>query len=527
MKKTLKAICIFAMTVIAGVFIAACSKTLVDDYRKNGYDVFVTYDGNGGNFMGRKGVTLMDAFRSKSMTADSDGKVRIKLVEPTDKSRIKGSLTSVALSMPTNDHFFAGWYKTRTLMKTDIGGIETVTDENGVALEEINGKYYYPKKEGEEERTEATPGYLYSDRWDFENDVIEIVPGSKEFNMTLYAGWVPYYEFNYLVKNKDGEWESIGTTTFDYKLAGDTENGNPSYKNIWIPRYDDGAMNYNHKYDGSTDDYVFPKVKGKTFNKAYSDEAMTQEITDVFSHQGGIDLETATPINRVQNIYVTLTDGEIYRIETAAQFAKSFNVEGIFEIYEDLDFTGVEWPRNYTVQTFKGKITGMGGVKKFSNVTANFISQTSRIGGLFGEIGSEATIKDINFENLTVSFSNGGRRIRDAEFGLFAGAIEEKKVTENGTEKTLKPDISGVSVSGTMRLGELSLSDYSVNLVANGDLTGITEGEIKVVVFGVELGKKYQYYIDPESVSADGDGNLTMTFRIIKDKDEPEYAITL
>ena len=225
----------------------------------------------------------------------------------------------------------------------------------------------------------------------------------------------------------------------------------------------------------------------------------------------------------MKKIYVTFKEGEIYKISSAEQFVKNFNSSGIFEIYEDLDFTDLKWP-NYVVQTFNGKITGIGGVKKFSNVNATFSSTTSNVGGLFGAIGVSAVIKDINFENATVSFSNQGQSLGSVEtyFGLLAGRIEETE--ENGV--TQRADISGVTVSGKLRLGNVLMrKEYGVNLVANGDLTGITVAGIELYVFGMTLRTGYRYYIAPDEVTVDENYSLSLTFPDYLTLDEAEYKI--
>ncbi|MBP5307819.1 MAG: hypothetical protein J6Z34_01650 [Clostridia bacterium] len=515
MKSKLKAILTLLAVFAVCIGLAACGrKTVLTEYEAKGYLISVTYNANGGNFMGRKGVTLIDMFNPDSslFPADEDGVIRISLTEPTDKSRITGSLTSVALHMA--DHFFAGWYRTRTIKTVTVNGEEKIVDEFGKIIEEKDGKYYYPLEEGQETQAEATPGYNYSDRWDFETDKIEYTPGQGKLSMTLYAGWVPYYEFEYYAQNDNGEWEIYGKNTlFDYKLAVADGSVEADHRNIWIPRYVDGAMNYEHEYE-NRDKFVFPKINGKTFLKAYSDESLSEasEITDSFTHEGSIDIETATPVNRVQKIYVTFEDGEIYKITAAEQFAANFNAEGIFEIYNDLDFTSLKWP-NYPVQTFKGKIIGMGGEKKFSNINAVFSSQ-SETGGLFGTISGEAIIKDINFENVTVSFSKQDRNVlSETRFGLFTGMVED------GAE------ISGVTVSGTMRLNIYLLGSYDVNLVANGDTSGITAGDINLVIFGTKLLNGYSYYIDPDGVTVSEGGSVNLSFSPNLTKDEAEYAI--
>lgn len=68
--------------------LSACrEETELDKYEKQGYTISVTYDANGGAFFDREGVTLVDMFRPSDYEPDEDGKIHIKLLEPTDTGR--------------------------------------------------------------------------------------------------------------------------------------------------------------------------------------------------------------------------------------------------------------------------------------------------------------------------------------------------------------------------------------------------------------------------------------------------------
>lgn len=484
--------------------LSACrEETELDKYEKQGYTISVTYDANGGTFFEREGVTLVDMFRPSDYEPDEDGEIHIKLLEPTDTGR-PGSGGS-AISCTKTSHFFAGWYKTRELVKNENGN---AVDKDGNELEERNGSYYYPGSE-----TKGDPTYIYSDYWDFETDTLDYSEEDGKVSLTLYAGWVPYYEFNYYYQ-KDGEWTLYGTTSFDYKAVNAPDSKTADEDTIWIPKWNDGAMSYEHSYS-SGDSYSFPDLEDTTFNSAYTDEACTQEITESFEHQGTLDIEHGVAVNRVQNIYVKLDEGERYKIENAQQLVANPNVKGYYEILNDLDFTGLKWPEAFTKNSFTGKIyTSDGKQRTMKNISASISISDKSFGGLFGEISENAEIKNISFENAVVDFSSVTYRQSGATFGLFAGNIAEQAKIEN------------VSVSGILRLGKISLgSDYKFNLLANGNCSGIIQNEIRLQAYGQDMfNGQYRYTFEPESVSVDKDGNISMTFGTIY-KETESYDI--
>lgn len=113
-----------------------------------------------------------------------------------------------------------------------------------------------------------------------------------------------------------------------------------------------------------------------------------------------------------------------------------------------------------------------------SNVLVTHSSRTALQGGLFGAVGAGAVIENVSFENVTFDLSYAGQRLRDTQFGLFAGNIEEEA------------QVSGVTLSGgEMRIGAVTLgSGYSINLLANGDTSGITaEDAIGLEIYGTYL----------------------------------------
>lgn len=454
--------------------IAACATmTPPEEYEAQGYNITVSYDPNGGSFMGRDGVTIVDMFNPSRYQADADGNVNIKLTEPTDPDRPSGS--SEPITLTRTGYFLAGWYRTREMV-TDGEG--RPVDENGAVLEETeDGNYVYVGTE-----TTGYPAYTYAGQWDFEEDRL-VYDGTEESRtLTLYACWVPYFEFNYYYE-ENGEWVLYDTTDFDYKTTNAEGSSSFDRDTVWLPQWDDGAMNYAHSYaDNSM--FEFPARDGYTFDAAYADAERGQQITDSFEHQGYVDYETGTAVNRVQNIYVDFLEGTRYRIETAEQLAAHGDADGWYEILADLDFGAdtdapVVWPAALSTNVFTGRFYSSEGQHyTVKNISVTHSSRTALQGGLFGAVGAGAVIENVSFENVTFDLSYAGQRLRDTQFGLFAGNIEEEA------------QVSGVTLSGaTMRIGAVTLgSGYSINLLANGDTSGITaEDAIGLEIYGTYL----------------------------------------
>lgn len=315
----------------------------------------------------------------------------------------------------------------------------------------------------------------------------------------MRGGFLNYYY------QKDGEWTLYGTTSFDYKAVNAPDSKTSDEDTIWLPEWKDGAMSYTHSYS-SGNNYSFPKMEDTTFNSAYIDEACTQKITESFEHQGTLDIEHGVAENRVQNIYVKLDEGERYKIEKAEQLINNPNFKGYYEIFNDLDFTGLKWPAAFTNNSFTGKIyTADGKPYTFKNITATINISDKSFGGLFGEIADGAEIKNVSFENAICDFSKVTFRRTGATFGFFAGNISEKAIVEN------------VYVSGTLKLGEVTLAnDFQFNILANGSRSGIVQGDIHLQLYGRDMyNEQYRYTFDPESVHVDKDGNISMTFGTI------------
>lgn len=535
MKKKICTILSLSCIAAACVFAAGCAeKSAVDKLREAGCKVFVTYNANGGKFIGTEKVYLLDGINpdDSCWTKSDDGKTHIKLTDPTNKLRPTG--TTDKMTLMKTEYSLAGWYRNRELLKDengnaldDAGNVLTQKDEmyflkltnedgserkvtvydgqyfyegeasdGGIVKDTATNKYVYERSKAEAKIAEmVTPAYSYSGYWDFATDEIEYAESDGEVSLTLYAGWVPYYQYYYYAKNDSGEWEKYGTTYFDYVLS---SSGNEKYADqgeMYLPNWQggNGAMNYSHTYiDKSTKE--FPSIAGKTFKAAYADKECTQQYTDKITHNGTLDPATALPKDRIQNVYVEFYDEEMFKIETAEQLAANAKTNGSYEILNDLDFEKTTWPAVFTTGAFTGKMFSATGESiTLKNVKAQYAGTTAN-GGLFGLIAAGAQLKNLRFENVTMDFASVTCSETDTGYGLFSGDI-------NGAAQ-----IENITVSGAkLRLGIIQLqSGYKINLLAGGNASGISqEGETALEVYGEAAIDCSYYYFEPETIEID------------------------
>lgn len=556
MKKKICTILSLSCIAAACVFAAGCAeKSAVDKLREAGCKVFVTYNANGGKFIGTEKVYLLDGINpdDSCWTKSDDGKTHIKLTDPTNKLRPTG--TTDKMTLTKTEYSLAGWYRNRELLKDEkgnaldeAGNVLTQKDEmyflkltnedgserkvtvcdgqyfyegeasdGGIVKDTATNKYVYERSKAEAKIAEmVTPAYSYSGYWDFATDEIEYAESAGEVSLTLYAGWVPYYQYYYYAKNDSGEWEKYGTTYFDYVLS---SSGNEKYADqgeMYLPNWQggNGAMNYSsHTYNNASTK-EFPSIAGKTFKAAYADKECTQKYTDKITHNGTLDPATALPKDRIQNVYVEFYDEEMFKIETAEQLAANAKTNGSYEILNDLDFekTTSTWPAVFTTGAFTGKMFSATGESiTLKNVKAQYAGTTAN-GGLFGLIAAGAQLKNLRFENVTMDFASVTCSETDTGYGLFSGVIDEAAQIKN------------VTVSGAkLRLGIIQLqSGYKINLLANGNASGITqEGETALEVYGEAGITCSYYYFEPETIEIDvAKKEIQLTFLSINESEK-------
>lgn len=537
MKNRLKIILILISVMVASCLLASCTGTdKIQEYGKQGYTVKVTFDGNGGTFVGKIGNQVIDLYKPENYALDENNTAHIKLTDPTE--RILQS-TGEQIMLTMSGYSNVGWYKKRELVTNENG--EPI-DENGNVLVLQGDRYYIKDTLSQEAQSsdsssastdasnsaeedvvgvESFPQYNYSEPFDFAADTIDAKPGEM-IDITLYAGWLKHYEFNYYYVN-NGEKKLIQTQTFDYKVV-NAENSRVSDKDtIWLPKYVDGAMNYTYNYS-NREIFTFPSVENTTFDKAYLDENLTQEITTAaFEHQGTFDKETCKAINRVQNIYFTTVPGMIYKIYKATDFTNNPNLDGIYEIYADLDFTGLTWPNAFTQGTFNGEIKSMAGSQvKFSNINATFASGSSTTAGVFGALSNTADVEDIAFENIKLTVSSVPTRISNFTLGTLFGNVDESAKVSNISLTNATLVLQYVAIDTTDEV-----ANNQVNLLANGKTQGITATDtIHLHISGRKVGSTYRYQLDPTATTIDAEGKISLKVDIsFKDTEKQIYEI--
>ena len=400
-----------AVILIAGVIwaIARGNKSYYDDLNKSGYTVSITFDADGGTFKGSDS-SVVDLYDPTKVGSEG-----IKLLSPDDPRRDKSN----ALTVTKAGYFLAGWYREKTLI-----------DENN------------PEK-----------GYTYSGKWDFENDRVEI-DTSKEYNaensvLTLYAAWVPYYNYEIYALDESGSEILVSTV---------------SAINLTIPEWAEG--------DVALDMDNFPSREGYTLDKVYYYDSRTEEIEGSLNSagtkkiiSGQWDEKTATSLTPTIKLYTTWKTGERYRIYTTEDLRKHADAKGYYEIYADLDFTGVEWPAVFANEKFEGKIFGNGHTISGVSIESNSRSRINN--GLFSSLGETAYIENLKFDNVThtvnlMSVAPG------ASFGLLAGTAAEGASFNNLT-------VNGKILIGDNCAGLAGSSDYSMaKIFVGGKANGIT-----------------------------------------------------
>ncbi len=350
---------------------------------------------------------------------NASGKSEIALLSPDDSNRDNDAFTATK-----NGHFLAGWYKERIEKTNDAG--ETV--------------------------------YEYSDKWDFENDVLKI-DKNKQYSadepvLTLYAAWVPLFEIEFYSLDSG---ELVDTITY-----------NPtSSKTLEVPAWNEET--------GAVEMYDFPKREGYTYNKAYFDAEGTQELSeDTLIHPGVLNEEDATATDSVLKLYIDWTEGEWYRIYNVDQFKESASLSGNYELFADLDFTDEIWPTTFVYGNFTGVIKGNGHTIKNVEVTQTNNSKINA--GLFGYLTDTSNISDVNFENITFTIKAGTRKV-GTTYGLFAGTISENATINNVNILNSHLQIDSSSY--------FAVDDYSIGLVCGmGDYSKISTAQIDCAAVG-------------------------------------------
>ncbi len=429
MKKLWKLLGLSVLLLLTVACIAACGKW-EDTYAaldKEGHSVSVRFDVGAGVLAGTNDVYVVDVFSLDDMKTDGNGNKYAYLLSPDDKTRGQG-----AFEVSNNGYFLAGWYQERSPR----------VNEQGEALDEYG---QLCSESGKEQ------GYTYSKMWDFSKPMTVDPKGdysAGENYMTLYAAWIPYFEFEFYAVDTSGAPVKIGDAVSSIELE--------------LPQWDETTGDLNMKR--------FPEREGMTFENAYLDAALTQPAPQKIT--GNWDPETGT-FTKTETIklYTTWTDGEWFRIYNAQQFKNRSRLNGNYILYADLDFSNVVWSTTLTQGEFTGKIIGNGhtisGIKVTQADRAD--KELTYFGGIFGSISEAAEFRDVTFKDITYEIL-AGSRAQGVSFGLLAGTVSEGAVFEN------------VAVSGSLVLNTLNLpTNYSIGLIfGQGDASGIDNANVTV-----------------------------------------------
>lgn len=411
MKLNKKAIWVVAAILALCAFVTGCSQeaTPYEINDADAYNLSVKFDANGGYF-GTNTTVIVDAYNISQMNTNGSGEVEIALLSPDNELRGIDAYTA-----QNPGYFLAGWYA---------------------------------------ERTETADGYSYGRKWDFEKDRLSVDPGknysSQEPVMTLYAVWVPKFQIEFY-DLASGELLS----TYEFSPVAENE--------ILVPQWDEAS--------GAIEMYDFPQREGYTFNGAYYDAAGTQPVdTAAVEHPGVINEATGAAENASMKLYLDWTEGEWYRIYNVEQFLDNASVSGNYEILADLDFTGEIWPTSLMYGNFTGSIVGNG--HTFSNIQVEQTNNSKVNAGVFGYLAEGAEIRDLTFENVTVTIK-AGTRVAGTCYGLLAGTISEKAVFENVAITGSHLQIDSAAYFGT--------DDYVIGLLCGMGKADV-EHEIQVAV---------------------------------------------
>lgn len=443
MKHKLKVLLTVLLVLLTLVALAGC-KGEGDQYAENdenGYTVSVQYHTNGGQFAAGTYV-LTDCY-------NVDGKSELMLLDPNDPAR------SEPKQAQNNGYFLAGWYTECT----DTGK----TDANG------------------------NPVYNYSGYWDFETDVVKLEAG-KEYSsaepvLHLYAAWVPNFSFEVYDLNTGELVDSVPIDPTDEKEL-----------ELELSTWDESTGRLSKK--------DIPVKDGCTFNGLYLDAEGTQKVTEAsVRHAGSLDLETAVATDPVMKLYVDYMEGSFVAVYTAEDMMDKLSSGKDVIVMDDLDFSQVEWSSDVADFSYDGKILGNG--HKLTGITLsiapeNVNTQEILYAGLFGMLEETAMIRDLTFENVKVTVSEGklgfgaGDYFNNISLGLLTGQITEGAQITNVTfaNCVIELDVTIENYEYTLGLiagsGAAGLDSTGITVVLTGEgseelMAEITDGVVKVV----------------------------------------------
>lgn len=449
MKKTLKIIMAAGLLIAAILCITACGNwdPPYVELNKDGYNVSVRFDVGDGLFAGIDDVFIIDAFNLEEQTS-ADGMKQLHLLAPDDPRRGISALTP-----ERTGYFLAGWYTERS-PRTDANG--NPLDDYGVPVSESG----------------RPQGYIYSGRWDFENDTLPVDPNgsysSENPVCTLYAAWIPYFTYEVYAYQGDGTYEKVAAS---------------QSINLEVPEWNEKT--------GKLDMKNFPKREGYTLKLASLSNSLLTPMDEPVMGESFVDYETGTTSVSSVSVYTLWEEGEWFQIYNAEQFYNNARLDGNYILMANLDFTDTVWPPALTRGKFTGTILGKG--HTISNIDVIQSDNSQLTGGLFGALDTGASIGNVRFDNVRFTVS-AGSRMQGAAFGLLAGSIAEGVTLEN------------ITVSGTLLISEncYPQDNYLIGLLAGSGTADIDISSITCAVAEEDSARL--------SIEVDDDGSVTLKF---------------
>ncbi len=411
--------------VMATALIGGCSIGQADyEATLKQYDLTsqVTYYGNGGYFGSEILYNL------------------VGFPEGSKFYNIQSSGSGTTISASSSQYLFNGWYY--------VDSVE-IDGENYYVCEDDTVAENFTLTEDEEERVVVIShdGELVISQTDYDyilrtaksyselpilklGEAVDTSMTLPEGHIYVAAGWISAQKVDYVLVLKDG------ATSLKYT------NTDSSGNTVEYELYD-GDVIYS-SYFGTNDSVTVitrsPLIQASSANTLvdatwletfYKDA----DCTEAYSSAAKI----TKPDDGDVTIYVPYIDGDWEIVKTASDVRSIFTSSAKnYYIMNDIDCSGWSYASS-AITTFSGTINGNGHTISGISVTKTGLSNSS-VTAVFGTLSGTATIKDITFDGLTVTYTTGaplsGIEWYINTYFLFAG------VASGAT-----PTISGVTVS--------------------------------------------------------------------------------
>lgn len=376
MKKLLKiTVAAILLTALAVSLIACSNKSEYEKLQDDGYTVRVVFDTPGARVNGRENSTIVELYKADDVVTNSKGETGIRILDPLDPLR-QSSTGNKDMMIQTEkvyggyEYSLIGWYTQR----------ETRKDAEGNVLDDFGEKVSVSGREA---------GYIYKNKWDFENDVLD--PKTvQNGEFTLYAAFIPpYVRYEIYALNDNGSFDEI------YNNYGTVDRTIDFVIPQWIGKIQ--VMN------------SMVPVEGKMFDRAYFTPELTEEITEnIIVEDGLVNMETGIATQKTIKIYTTWRDMDWIPISSASDlmdeltygvsdyFDENVTVSGRYFLVSNIDFSSITLSDKLNKVIFDGVIDGNGfEITNMKNTEGVFVDD---LASAFGEVTENA-----RFENVTVT----------------------------------------------------------------------------------------------------------------------------